>query len=138
MDQDFRLKYQGSSWVGKRGESSAVLAELCGAKLTFANSTSFAIHDVCGVIRKSRSNVQWKGMYTRGVLTLEELNRRRATIDLAPLSASYMRRFRVDYTVSALFRSIFTGGYVAVTRGRSLGTRVHQERVGASLYVCFI
>lgn len=138
MDQDFRLSYQGSSWVGKRGRSAAVLAELSGVQLTFANSTSFAFHDMCGIIRRSRSNVQWKRMYSEGIITLQDLNRRRATIGLSPLTAYYMRRFRVSFTPSALFRSLLTGTYVKVVVGVKAAHRPFMERNGASLYVCFL
>lgn len=133
MDQDFRLKYQGSSWVGKRAGSAAVRAELLGVELNFANSTSFAFHDVCGVIRKSRSNVQWKRMYADGKIALEELNRRRLTIGFPPVSATYMRRFRVDFTPDCTLRSIIDVGWC-----RTHGHRPNVGRYGASLYVFFI
>lgn len=93
VDQDFRLKYVGSSWVGKRGRSAEILSALAGTELNFANSTSFAIHDVVDIIRRSRSNVLWKRMFKAGLIALPELNRRRASIGLAPVSPTYMRRF---------------------------------------------
>lgn len=52
MDQDFRLKYVARSWVSQfymRGSA---------CKLTFANSTSYAFHDVCEILRHSLANAR--------------------------------------------------------------------------------
>lgn len=96
MDQDFRLKYIPKSWCGRRG---AVVSRLESEILTFANSTSFAFHDVANLIRVSRWNRLWKVMYKQGSVTLAELNRRRSTVSLPPISATYMKRFRVSHVV---------------------------------------
>lgn len=52
VDQDFRLKYVARSWVAKYAERRDSV------RLNFANSTSYAFHDVCEIIRTSRANAR--------------------------------------------------------------------------------
>lgn len=52
MDQDFRLKYVARSWV------SQFYLRRSACKLTFANSTSYAFHDVCEILRNSLRNAR--------------------------------------------------------------------------------
>lgn len=74
------------------------MQSVSGVKMTFANSTSFAFHDVVGIIRRSRSNVLWKSRYKAGLISADELNRRRKTIGFGPISqkATYWRKFIIQ------------------------------------------
>lgn len=51
MIQSFDYEYISDSWGGSRGDKAA-----SGQVLTFANSTSFAFHDISQLIRRSRTN----------------------------------------------------------------------------------
>lgn len=51
VEQDFRLRYVPGSWVAKRGRPYS-------EELDFANSTSFAFHDIALLIRNSRRKSQ--------------------------------------------------------------------------------
>lgn len=89
VEQDFRLKYVSKSWVSKRGELPSVNE---GVKMTFANSTSFAFHDVVSLIRNARNKEWAKSEYLAGRLSLEECNALRARFGYPPLKDSYMRK----------------------------------------------
>lgn len=94
-----------------------------GVELTFANSTSFAFHDVVNTIRNSRVNALFKDTYRiemealwarrasgglsgdelrlLSVAALTKLNRVRSRLGFPPIDASspYLRNFKLRSTV---------------------------------------
>jgi hypothetical protein len=93
INQNFNLTYVGKSWVAKRGFKEAAWA---GKALDFANSTSFALHDIVKMISKSRRNASIKRALTRGLITFEDFQKIRIEMGMELISPRYARNLKLQ------------------------------------------
>lgn len=91
MDQDFRLSYVPRSWVGKCADRVMRSHEEI-QRITFANSTSFAYHDIADILHNLRTNQSLKAAYRSGTITLDTLNAARGRMGYPAMSATYTRK----------------------------------------------
>ena len=63
-------------------------------RITFANSTSFAFHDIADQLHQIRSNTALKASFKAGDISLEFLNERRASWGYPPLKNTFTRKMR--------------------------------------------
>lgn len=89
MVQSFDYEYISDSWGGCRGSKVA-----SGRILTYANSTSFAFHDICQLLQRSRTNKQLKNALKKGNLSFSYVNKRRASLGFPALSRGLSRSIK--------------------------------------------
>jgi hypothetical protein len=118
VSQNFNLTYVGQSWVAKRGHKTA---EEANKRLDFANSTSFAFHDIMEMIQKSRRNASVKRALSLGKITLEDCQQIRKEMNMAPLSERYSRHLKTTFPLKpALGKELITENELNTGMGNTI------------------